>query len=291
MGVLTKVFIVLVAILSVLLGTLTVTFVANTENYRQQLEDALTFKAAAEQTARLRQNELSAAQSNDSERIALLKGQAENLITQLNQLTQELAESKARAQNESAKLSKFEADWSRLTAANQQHAQITKELQSELRERREQMVDQQTRSIQLADRNNELEGQLAALTRQVRRVHEKMTNLQDENTQLTSKLAQLPPQWQTRLLSEQTVAAPFVPETPIRGQVTRIEQLEGEIFVQIDVGSNDGVQSNMKFLVHRGSQFLGTLVITNADAQNSAGRIQLLQGTVAVGDSVLTGGY
>ena len=291
MGVLTKVFIVLVAVLSVLLGTLTVTFVANTENYRQQLENALTYKAAAEETARLRQNELSAAQSNDSERIALLKGQAENLITQLNQLTQELAESKARAQNESAKLSKFEADWSRLTAANQQHAQITKELQSELRERREQMVDQQTRTIQLADRNNELEGQLAALTRQVRRVHEKMTNLQEENTQLTGKLAQLPPQWQARLLSEQTVAAPFVPETPIRGQITQIEQHEGESFVQIDVGSNDGVQSNMKFLVHRGSQFLGTLVITNVDTQNSAGRIELLQGTVAVGDAVLTGGY
>ena len=292
MGVLTKVFVVLVTILSVSLVAIIVPFVANTENYKLQLDESLTAKTAAEEIARLRQNELAAAQSTQSEEVTMHKAKSENLTTQLNLTMQRLAESEARTQAESTKLSKFEADWSRLSAANQQYAQITNGLQSELKQRREQTVDLQTRMIQLADRNNELESQLEALTRQVRRVHEKMTNLQEQNADLESKIAQLPPQWQTKLLSsEETAITPFVPDTPIRGQITRVERLEEEIFVQVDIGTNDGVAQNMKFLVHRGSQFMGTLVITTVDAQSSAGRMQLVQGKVAVGDLVLTGGY
>lgn len=291
MGVLTKVLVVLVTVLSIVLVALIVPFVANTENYKQQLNDALMAKAAAEEIARLRQSELNAAQGNDSERIALLKAQAENLITQINQLTKDLADSEARARNEAGKLLKFEADWSRLTAANQQYAQITKDLQDELKQRREQVVEQQTKAIQLADRNNELSGQLDALTRQVRRVQERMTGLQEQNADLERKLAQLPPQWQVKIKSEEVAPAPYSPETPIRGQITRVEQLEHEVFAQVNVGQNDGVDANMKFLVHRGSQFLGTLIITTVDAQSSAGKMELLQGTVAVGDAILTGGY
>ena len=292
MGVLTKVFVVFVTVLAILQVALIVPFVVNTENYKQQLDDIVIEKTAAEELARLRQNELNAAQSNESEKIALLRAQAENLVTQINLLTQQHAQSEARVEAESAKLAKYEADWSRLTAANQQYAQITKEIQIELKDRREKMVDQQTKAIQLADRNNELESQLGALTRQVRRVHEQLTELQERNADLENKLAQLPPQIRDKLFAaEETIAAPFVPETPIRGRITRIEKLDDETFVQINVGTNDSVATNMKFLIHRGNQFLGTLIITNVDAQTSAGRIQLLQGQVIVGDLVLTGGY
>lgn len=291
MGVLTKVFVVLVTVLSVLLVALIVPFVANTENYKQQLDDARTAKAAAEELATLRQNELNAAQSRDSEMVTVLKSQAQNLATQINLLTQQLADSETKARSESEKLAKFEADWSRLIATNQQNTQMTKELRAELTERREKMVNQQTQMIELADRNNEMESQLEAMTRQVRRVHEQLTQLQEQNADLEQKLAQLPPQWQQKILSEEIEAAPFVPETPIRGQITKVQQLKDELFVQVNVGNNDGVTTNMKFLVHRGNQFLGTLIITTVDAQNSAGRMLLTQGQVAVGDLILTGGY
>lgn len=291
MGVLTKVFVVLVTVLSVLLVALIVPFVANTENYKEQLEDSRTARAAVEELATLRQNELNAAQSRDSEMVTVLKSQAQNLSTQINLLTQQLADSEAKARSESEKLAKFEADWSRLIATNQQNTQMTQELRVELTERREKMVEQQTQMIELADRNNELESQIEAMTRQVRRVHEQLTQLQEQNADLEQKLAQLPPQWQQKILSEEIEAAPFVPETPIRGQITKVQQLKDELFVQVNVGENDGVIANMKFLVHRGNQFLGTLIITTVDAQNSAGRMQLTQGEVAVGDSILTGGY
>ena len=132
-----KVFVVLVTVLSVLLVALIVPFIANTENFKQKLDDTLVAKAAAEEMARLRQGELNATQSHQSEQITLLNAAGNNLTTQINLLTQKLAESEAQTLSERTKLSKFDADWSRLTAANQQYAQITKELQAELKQRRE----------------------------------------------------------------------------------------------------------------------------------------------------------
>jgi len=292
LSVLTKVFVVLVTILSVMLVTVTVPFVANVENHRGQRDDALAAKAATEELALLRQSELSALQNNQSQLVTQLKAQSENLITQINLLTQKLANAEASSQSQSARNTQLEADWARLTAANQQHAQIITELQSELTERREQTVSQQTRMIQLADRNNELESQLDALTRQVRRVRENLTQLQEQNAELEGKLSRLPPEIQTLIKDDESVdTEPFIPETPIRGYVTAVEQLQNETFVQVDVGSNDGVEPNMKFMIHRDNRFLGTLIITAVDLQEAAGRVELMQAELAIGDAILTGGY
>jgi hypothetical protein len=71
-----------------------------------------------------------------------------------------------------------------------------------------------------------------------------------------------------------------------------VQKVEDTTFVQINVGSADGVAKNMKFLVHRGNQLLGTLVITNVDTKASAGKLQVVGPgmLVAQGDAVLTGG-
>ncbi len=291
MSVLTKVFVVLVTVLSVMLVALIVPFVANTQDYKKMFSAADDQRAIAERAAAIRQDELSASQEKDSEQTASLKRQNENLVSQINLLSQSLADSEAKALNEQGKNAKFEADLSRLTSANQQYAQIAQEVQQELTRRRSDTVAQQTKIIQLGDRNNELESQLDTLTRQVRRVREQTVQLQEQNTVLETKLAQLPPEWRAKVLHEEVAPAPFVPESPIKGEVTSVEQLEKDTFVQVNVGRNDGVAENMKFLVHRSNQFVATLVITKVDARASAGRLELLQGDVTVGDAVLTGGY
>lgn len=291
MSVLTKVFVILVTILSVMLVALIVPFVANTQNFKQMHDEEKAVRMSAERTAALRQGELSAAQQKESELTASLKRQNENLVTQINVLSQNLADAESQALTERAKNSKFEVDLGRLTAANQQYAQITQEVQAELKQRRSKMVDLQTKLIQMSDHNNELQSQLESLTRQVRRIREQTIALQEQNAELEGKLAQLPPDVKTALFAEQTQAAPFVPETPIKGRVTSISKLDDETFVQVNIGTNDGVEQNMKFLVHRSNQFVATLVITTVDSQAAAGRLELLQGDITVGDSVLTGGY
>ncbi|HEX7010561.1 MAG TPA: hypothetical protein VF184_11295, partial [Phycisphaeraceae bacterium] len=61
--------------------------------------------------------------------------------------------------------------------------------------------------------------------------------------------------------------------------------------VQVNVGRSDGVQENMKFMVHRGDQFVGNLVIEAVDADASAGRIVLAKDQIQPGDAILAGSF
>ena len=291
MNVVTKVFVVLVTILSVGLVALVVPFVANTEHFRQKAQEAEAAVLLAQQTAQLRQSQLADVQQKDSQMVTALKGENANLLGQINHLTQQVEERQTQLSSSQAKNASYEANLSRLTAASQQQARIITEYEGELKERREQVLKQQTQIIQLIDRNKDLDSQLQALERQVRRVSEKMTQLEERNSGLEIKLAQLPPEWQAKLLTEEAPAGPIVPKSPIKGTVTGIERFDDETYAQVNVGKTDGVLENMKFLVHRGSQFLGSLIITTVDARSAAGRLELLQGEVTTGDAVLTGGY
>ncbi len=291
MSVVTKVFVVLVTILSVVLVAMMVPFVANTENYRQQAEDAEAALQIAEETARLRQSELANVQQLDSQKVTALKSENTNLLGQINHLSADLKETQAQLSAAAAKNASYEANWSRLTAANEQHVKIITEYETELKGRRDQVLKQQTQIIQLINRNKELDSQLEALERQVRRVSEKMTQLEERNSDLELKLVQLPPEWQAKLMSQENPTGPILSKIPIKGSVTGVERFDDETYAQVNVGTNDGVIENMKFLVHRGSQFLGTLIITTVDARSSAGRLELQQGEVTTGDAVLTGGY
>lgn len=291
MSVLTKVFVVLVSLLSVVLVALIVPFVATTQDYKDQLGRVAVERDVAQAKARGAQAEVSAAQDSFSQQIATLEARNTSLVAQINQLMEQLALAEGQAQRELSKNVKFEADLGRLTAANQQQGQLLNQLQSEVQQRRQQTLDQQSEMVQLANRNNELEGQLEALQRRLRRSNEQSTDLQGQNQQLKQQLAALPPEQFAKAVAEEDAQPrPYEPQTLIKGRVTGIKSFEGDTFVQIDVGSSDGVAPNMKFLVHRDNQFLGTLIISTVDQKAAAGRLKVQQGNIQVGDGVLTGG-
>ena len=58
--------------------------------------------------------------------------------------------------------------------------------------------------------------------------------------------------------------------TPIRG---RIIEVQGNI-ATISVGSSDGVQEGMTFVIYRGSDFVADIHITDVEPNLAAGRIQ-----------------
>ncbi|MDX1682136.1 MAG: hypothetical protein R3336_03350 [Phycisphaeraceae bacterium] len=292
MNFLTKAFVVLVTILSVMLVAVLVPFVANTENYRIKYEDAVQARNAMEATAQQRQAEISALESAESQRIAKLKSEVEVHQAQISSLEQELATAQAQKQVEASRAAQALAENSRLAAVMSQQGNILEALQEELKDRRREMLDQQRRSIELADRNNQLTSELETFRREVRRMRERMASLEEANSDLEQMLARLPDDMRRRLTrSEDGVGTgPYVPTEVIRGEITEIREMQGERFVQINVGSKDGVAPSMKFWVHRGDEFLGTVVITAVDAQSAAGKIDLAQGDFRISDEVLTGG-
>jgi len=183
-----------------------------------------------------------------------------------------------------------------LSATAKQYADITGSLQTELSERREETLDLQTKLIELSRRNNDLEEQGNTLTRSVRVAQEQMAALEEEVSKYEKVIQRLPAEQRQQLAADSAEAAvgggqPFVPTSQIRGAITTVEKRLDDTFVQVNLGTRDGVEANMKFWVHRGDTFVGTLVITKVDASAAAGRMQLVQGEVNAGDLVLTGGF
>jgi hypothetical protein len=288
---LTKAFVVLVTLLSVLLVALVVPYVAKTENLNDRIKTLQSQAATADARANSAQQEVSAAQERASEQSALLNQQVSNLTQDKIRLQTERDNAHAAALQEQRKLSQIEADLSRLSAAAVQDASLLSATSSDLKQTRINLVDSQTKLVQLSDRNNELESQRDSLTRQVRRIGEQMVSLEQDNIALRGVLARVPDQYRQDISTGQTQAVPFVPNVPIAGNITDVQNAAGSQLVQVDVGSKDGVEANMKFLVHREDRYVGTFVVDRVESAISAGRMILSNDEVRAGDAIYTGPY
>lgn len=292
---LTKVFVVLVTFLSVVLVALIVPFVANTENYKTHISGLNTQLALAQQKASLKQNEVEAATAGAAEEISKLKSEVAQFTSRSTSLTSDLARAENDALTQRADNASLKSQLSVLSATAKQYADITGSLQTELSQRREETLDLQTKLIELSRRNNDLEEQGNTLTRSVRVAQEQMAALEEEVSKYEKVIQRLPAEQREQLAANSADSAvgagtPFVPTTQIRGAITEVEKRLDDTFVQVNLGTRDGVETNMKFWVHRGEKFIGTLVITKVDATAAAGRMSLVQGEVSQGDLVLTGG-
>jgi myosin heavy subunit len=293
---LTKTFVVLVTILSVVLVSLVVPYVANQENYREQRDAALRTITSLETNAKTLQAEINALKRKESQRLQNLRTQNKDLDQLVEQLRSENAAKEGDLNEAQAKADQAASTVQRLSASSNQQTEILQLQQTELNDLRKQRRDLQTRNIQAADRINDLQSQVESLTQQFRSIQERMVELNIRNDELESIWRQVPPDVKDRILGRETdtlakgPAGTIEPEIPIRGQITEVRPFSNELIVQINVGANDEVTENMKFYIHRGDDFVGTLVVDTVDAQSSAGRVNLSTQEVRVGDSIFTGG-
>lgn len=290
MSPLTKVFVVLVTVFSIVLVALVVPFVANTENYRAKLREVESSKTSAEARARSAEAEITALQYKDSEQVALKEAENRQLTGQRNELASRLAEKTSEVEGLRSARDKAEAGRTILEASHKQLLDVAKVMQDELKEVRKGYLDRSEENTKLATTVRVLESTKGTLERQLRQLQEQVAGVQERNKQIEEAFAKLDPAQRAQLLgNDPTASVVFESASPIHGKVTAIQQVGSDAFVQVNVGKNDGVQPNMKFLIHRGNTFLGTLVITTVDARASAGRVTLASGDVTSGDQVLSG--
>ncbi|MCC7145544.1 MAG: hypothetical protein IT443_03790 [Phycisphaeraceae bacterium] len=290
MSVLTKVLVVLVTVLSVVLVALVVPFVANQEQYKSKYEQERAQRSAAEASARVAESRATAAEENDNELVARYQAEANAKTTQINLLQTQLAQ--ARGENESriGELAQTKADQSRLAAANDQLSKMLDAMRGELTERRDKMVELELKLVEATDQVNELTSQFQTASVSIRRLREDLAAREETLRDYENRITKLPQDIRDQMMAKTSAAAPYVPEVAIHGQVQKIEAVAGETFAQLNIGKKDQVAENMKFIVYRGDQFLGTLVITLVDEDSSVGRVVLQQGAIANGDAVRTGG-
>jgi outer membrane murein-binding lipoprotein Lpp len=288
---LTKAFVVLVTVLSVLLVALIVPYVAQTEDYAGQIRDLEAKASQAELSARVAEQEKSAIQADVSKDSALLNQRVTALTTEMNQLREQAAAAKSDVLQGNRELAQLKAELTRLSSAAVQDADLLTITTTDLKGTRQSLVDSQTKLVQLGDRNNELESQRDSLNRQVNRIGEQMVSLEQDNVSLRGLLARVPEQYRQEVSTGQGEKPQFEASSPIAGTITDVQIAAGTQLVQVDVGSKDGVEENMKFLVHRDDHYVGTFVVDRVESAIAAGRMVLTRGNVQTGDQIYTGPY
>jgi peptidoglycan hydrolase CwlO-like protein len=286
---LTKTFVVLVTLLSIVFVALTIPFVANTQDHRAQIDEL----EAELQTARRRANEnqadFSATLEAKNDRIDELQSSNEQLSAQVTSLQSQVATQREDLQNAQSTNQRLAGSYEVLSTEADTLTTINQNQGQKLASARETLLDQESKLIQLRSTADRLQSSLAGQQRRVREFKEMAQQLRSRNEELEERWAQVPQALRSQLTGEE--GGPITPAPgPISGQVTAVDNpAEDVTLVQVNVGEKDEVRENMKFLVHRDGEYLGTLVIDRVDPNQAVGRMELQQGSIQTGDRIYAG--
>ena len=119
-------------------------------------------------------------------------------------------------------------------------------------------------------RNAELTSTLDSLQARQEETQEKLAQTKEDQEKLAAFMTQrgYDPDAVLKAPSDSEIAAPS-----IQGVVREKSVINGNTFVTISVGSADGVAKGMKFYVVNGADFLGIVTIDTVDSDNSIGKL------------------
>jgi hypothetical protein len=292
LNVLTKIFIVLMSVFSIVLVSVIVPFVANQENYREQ-RDAANVRAAGAMAQASLANELAAnARKSVNDEISGLNERIKGLNSDKVKLAGERDTLRGSLASSRADLARTQADIANMASAVKQYATIQVDLQKELAVRRTDGTKLARQVLELENANNEFQSQVATMRRHGRLSNENLISAQEEIAEHKTAIAMIPKDiWNKHVNGGDSDTEP-PGDVTIRGQVTDVRTVgEDTTLVQINVGSNDGVKERMRFVLHRGEGYLASIVILSVDEERAAGRITISKpgGKVAIGDQAWTG--
>ncbi|MEM1097208.1 MAG: hypothetical protein AAGH92_00330 [Planctomycetota bacterium] len=288
MSPLTKAFVVLVTVLSILLVTLVVPFVAQVDDLKAE-RDAFDAIASASQVT------ISDLQSQVT---TLREGRAANeanLQATIRQLESDLATAKGNETNLQAQLAKAsaESDAIRATIVSMNEADKTKTALLEttlgqVNDTQGKLVERSTENTQLIARNNQLEADRAALENQTRSLREQLQALNEEVATLEQAVVAA-----GGSIPEAGAAVAVVPTStePVYGAVTGQGVIPGgKTLVQLNIGSADGVVAKQRFVAFRGNdELVANLEVQSVDASESVAVILgEARRDVRTGDSVVS---
>ncbi len=291
MNILTKVFVVLMCIFSIALVALVVPYAANVENLSEQRDSFQNAAAAARADAALAQQRISDGIKEKLNEISDLKAQLDAEKAASLGLKSQITSLEAEVKRQEGTVRSHEATIASQTSTVAQLTGIQTDLRAELTKRRQETVDLTKKAIELEAANNELTTARDTLRRQVRLNQETIAALNKELTEVKEILATRPPA-DDNVSNTSDDNRGVQPTHTIRGQVSAVSKAGEDItLAQLNIGSVAGVKNKMEFIIHRNSEYLGTLVITTVDEQNSAGTLRTVRSgaTINAGDQAIAG--
>ena len=271
MSPLTKLFVGLLVVLSLLLTASTVTFVNTLDNQRQKAENArqevLIQKSAADSAAQQAISEK--AQADEARQLA--QNQVEQLKQRTNEFEKDMAKANVDLAEKSTQLAIQMADGTRLSEAlkaSEEAKTGLQELVVSLRTANDKALqDAAQASMQI----NDLQNRLEITERERRNAAEQLEEARGQATKLSNAIQDRGGNPREILASSKIVggAAP-----KINGVVRDVRTVAGLPYATISVGSADSVSKGMTFnVVERNGGFLGKITIISVELNEATGRI------------------
>lgn len=288
MSTLTKVLIILVTAGVLFLCGTVVTYVANAENYKE--------------TAQNTQNQLNSeisraanAQKQLEEKIVEFDNKTAGFQSQITALQSQLSAAQGDLKDAQRQVADFQDKMKAYASASETSSQ-TAQKQTQLFEAKQaELKELEVRSLKLQKELNETTAALMEKMAVVDQLNAEKRGLEEQKVTLRNKLDTflIPTE---RIASESlAVTKPIekaAPVPPIGQQIN----LQGKIIAvdtnnnlaSISLGLADGVKEGMRFHIVRGNQFVADMVVTECDANESVGKLELVQQMPQAGDRAST---
>lgn len=285
MNALTKVFIVLMVIFSITFTIMTVQFSATVPNWRDQAIKARSKIDIVDAANRNLSAAKVAAETRAAADRATWAQERGELSTQLDESRRQVDEAKSRNTQMEAELASKDATYKILAA----EVKVAQEAASQARSQRtaleERNIELEKRTLDLNEALNEKIASIMVLEQQARQQEQALNILKEERDKMMRRL-----NLRASGVEDSTVTLPSDRVRPlgparvaaIRGRISEV----GRDFATISVGSSDGVEVGMVFIIYNQNGYLGDLTVSEVTPNEAAGRLKNVTGAIGVGDMV-----
>jgi uncharacterized phage infection (PIP) family protein YhgE len=268
---LTKLFVILLVVLSLLLTAATVVFVSQVQDYKKNADNNQQLLNSERAKAESLRNEADAAQATAAESVRQAAAQVEASKQQMNTLQQQVIDrdgSLGKAQTEKAIQA---ADLTRLAEALKASEDTKGHLQDQLTDLRggnDKLLEQ---NAQLNQSVTDLTNRLEVTERERKFLAEQLTETKSQSDKQSSMLHDM------GVSEAQMASAGSKSGAPaINGVIRAVRPIAGIPYATISVGSADSVAKGMEFKIisHETGDFLGVLTVDSVDLNESTGRLE-----------------
>jgi hypothetical protein len=268
---LTKLFVILLIVCSMLLTGGVVVFINRTEGYKElwtkaqdEVRKRETEKDAAETLARTAQNREVAAVNQSNNKITELQ-------TTIAQLTKEIGDRSTTVNTKDTQIHVLTAQNTDATSSLKNLNESLKDLQARYDAIVKQNGELQIRNAEFVGANTEVQKKNEALERELRAKVEELVQVKAERDKAREIIAQAG-------LDNPNRVGPRVPRVApaVSGYVKSVRTEGGQTFAVISLGAADRIDKGMQFNITdpNTSTFLGKITIDTVEANESFGRVE-----------------
>jgi len=264
----TKLFVVLLIICSLLLTAATVVFVNRTEDYHKTANGAEERANRFQRDKETAQRDADSAKARETEAIATANAKVADLLARIQTMTQDLAAKDAATNDLNAKLAVAQASITDqaggLKTMGQNVADVNARNQSLVAENDKLRLN----NAELVGANTDYSKRLEESDRERRFLNEQLNQAKTDLAKATNTLTD------RGIKLSNTNRTLSVPD--LKGVIRNVKTDEGRTYATISLGSQQKVEKGMEFSVvdQNEGTFLGKFIVDSVDPDSSFGRLE-----------------